>query len=62
MIERHVCQTIGGSRLLCGRLINYQTMEHASLAYMALKLKKLTIVAVTQFLKMELNTYSISIM
>ena len=37
--------------LLSGTLINYQTVEYASLAYMAPKLKKLTLVAVTQFLK-----------
>ena len=40
-----------GSRLLSGTLINYQRMEYAGLAYMAPKLKKLTLVAVTQFLK-----------
>jgi len=40
-----------GSRPLSGTLINYQTMEYASLEYMASKLKKLTLVAVTQFLK-----------
>ena len=40
-----------GRRLLSGTVINYQTMSYASLAYMAPKLKKLTLVAVTQFLK-----------
>jgi hypothetical protein len=32
-------------------MINYQTMEYASLAYMVPKVKKLTLVAVTQLLK-----------
>jgi hypothetical protein len=47
----HFCFVFAGSRLLSGILINRQTMEYASLANMAPKLKKLSLVAVTQFLK-----------
>jgi len=47
----HFGFVFAGSRLLFGTLMNDQTIKYASLAYMAPKLKKLTPVAVTQFLK-----------
>jgi len=47
----HFWFVFAGGRLLSGILINYQTMEYATYAYMAPKLKKFTLVAVTQFLQ-----------